>query len=224
MKRNTAGGDGGGIHFYRTSGSVRDSTFRDNEADDTGGALSQDAQDGAEKDFLIETSTFTSNVAVAGGAVAFKQDMATIAGCTFEGNRAKDEPVQSRGGRGGALYKGNGARLDLTDSTFLNNHAVRTDLDDSETEGAGRGGAIFTTGSTGSPTQGSYVGGCTFQENIAERTRAAPASVASRWRRERAMIRVVVLQRVIVVRRQRRQQQRRGPHAPPEGPRHRQGL
>ena len=64
VKRNTANGDGGGIHFYRTSGSVRDSTFTENTADDTGGALSQDAQDGAEKDFLIETSTFTSNVAL----------------------------------------------------------------------------------------------------------------------------------------------------------------
>ena len=168
MKRNTAGGDGGGIHFYRTSGSVRDSTFRDNEADDSGGALCQDAQDGAEKDFLIETSTFTSNVAIAGGAVAFKQDTATITGCTFESNRAKDEPGVSYGGRGGALFKGNGARLDLTDSTFLNNHAVRTDPDDSDTEGAGRGGAIYATGSTGSPTQGSYVGDCTFEGNVAD--------------------------------------------------------
>ena len=89
--------------------------------------------------------------------------------------------VQSYGGRGGALYKGNGARLDLTDSTFLNNHAVRTDLDDSNTDGAGRGGAIFTTGSTGSPTQGSYVGGCSFQENIADAGGAAVASWLESW-------------------------------------------
>merc|ERR1719240_2430636 len=103
VKRNTAGGDGGGIHFYRTSGSVRDSTFDTNEADDTGGALSQDAQDGAEKDFLIESSIFTSNVAVAGGAVAFKQDMATITGCTFELIRAKDENVHRSVGSAGAI-------------------------------------------------------------------------------------------------------------------------
>ena len=84
VSSNTAGGDSGGIHLYRISGSVLDSTFENNEADDSGGALGQDAQDGNEKDFLIETSTFTSNVAIAGGAVAFKQDTATITGCTFD--------------------------------------------------------------------------------------------------------------------------------------------
>ena len=89
--------------------------------------------------------------------------------------------VQSYGGRGGALYKGNGARLDLTDSTFLNNHAVRTDPSNDDTDGAGRGGAIFATGSTGSPTQGAYVGGCSFQENIADGGGAAVASWLESW-------------------------------------------
>ena len=123
---------------------------------------------------MIETSTFTSNVAIAGGAVAFKQDTATITGCTFTGNTANEEPGVSYGGRGGALFKGNGARLDLTASTFLNNHAVRTDPDDSDTDGAGRGGAIYATGSTGSPTQGAFVGDCTFEGNVADM--AAPRS------------------------------------------------
>ena len=89
--------------------------------------------------------------------------------------------VQSYGGRGGALYKGNGARLDLTDSTFLNNHAVRTDPSNDDTDGAGRGGAIFATGSTGSPTQGAYVGGCSFQENIADDGGAALGSWLESW-------------------------------------------
>ena len=84
----------------------------------------------------------------------------------------------SYAGRGGALFKGNGARLDLTDSTFLNNHAVRTDPDDSDTDGAGRGGAIYATGSTGSPTQGAFVGGCTFEGNVADMGGAAVASCA----------------------------------------------
>ena len=176
VSSNTAGGDSGGIHLYRISGSVLDSTFENNEADDSGGALGQDAQDGNEKDFEIESSTFTSNVAIAGGAVAFKQDTATITGCTFTENTAYEEPGVSYAGRGGALFKGNGARLDLTASTFLNNHAVRTDPDDSDTDGAGRGGAIYATGSTGSPTQGSFVGDCTFEGNVADMGGAAVAS------------------------------------------------
>ena len=92
VSSNTAGGDSGGIHLYRISGSVLDSTFTANTADDSGGAFGQDSQDGAEKELSIETSTFTSNVAIAGGAVAFKQDTATITGCTFEENTANDEP------------------------------------------------------------------------------------------------------------------------------------
>ena len=181
VSSNTAGGDSGGIHLYRISGSVLDSTFTSNAADDSGGALGQDAQDGNEKDFEIESSTFTSNVAIAGGAVAFKQDMATITGCTFTENTANEEPGVSYAGRGGALFKGNGARLDLTASTFLNNHAVRTDPDDSDTDGAGRGGAIYATGSTGSPTQGSFVGDCTFEGNVADMGGAAVASWLESW-------------------------------------------
>ena len=80
---NTAGGDGGGIHLYRISGSVLDSAAENNGAGDSGGALGQDAQDGAEKELSIETSTFTSNVAIAGGAVAFKQDRGDHPGCSF---------------------------------------------------------------------------------------------------------------------------------------------
>ena len=87
----------------------------------------------------------------------------------------------SYAGRGGALFKGNGARLDLTASTFLNNHAVRTDPDDSDTDGAGRGGAIYATGSTGSPTQGAFVGGCTFEGNVADMGGAAVASWLESW-------------------------------------------
>ena len=160
-------GTAGGARYrlYRTSGSVRFGldVHVENTADESGGALGQDAQDGNEKDFVIESSTFTSNVAIAGGAVAFKQDTATIRGCAFTGNTANGRAfIQSYGGRGGALYKGNGARLDLTASTFLNNHAVRTD-GQLRHAGPDGGGLIFATGSNGNPTQGAYVGDCTFE-------------------------------------------------------------
>jgi len=165
---NTADLDSGGIHLYRTSGIVRHSTFTENTAGNYGGALGQDAQDSNKKELSIENSTFTSNEADAGGAVTFKQDTTTIKGCTFTGNTAKAGSANYNG-RGGALYKGNGARLDLTDSKFSANHAEE------------RGGAIYATGSTGNPTQVAYVGGCSFQENIADAGGAALGSWLESW-------------------------------------------
>ena len=165
---NTAGLDSGGIHLYRTSGVFRNSTFTENTAGNYGGALGQDAQDSNKKELSIDNSTFISNEADAGGAVTFKQDTTTIHGCTFTGNTAK-AGSNNYNGRGGALYKGNGARLDLTDSMFSANHAEE------------RGGAIYATGSTGNPTQGAYVGGCSFQENIADAGGAALGSWLESW-------------------------------------------
>ena len=168
VSRNTAGKDGGGVNLYRTHGIVRDSNFTANTAVQYGGAVSQDCQGENKKDFLVENSKFTSNEADAGGAVQFKQDAATIRGCAFTGNTAKDTGAISQAGRGGALFKGNGARLDLSGSTFSANHAEE------------RGGAIYATGSSGNPTQGAYVEGCSFRENTADGG-AALASWLEAW-------------------------------------------
>ena len=169
VSRNTAGKDGGGVNLYRTHGVVRESNFTANTAVEYGGAVSQDCQGENKKDFLVENSKFTSNEADAGGAVQFKQDAATIRGCAFTGNTAKDTGAFSQAGRGGALYKANGARLDLTGSTFEANHAEE------------RGGAIYATGSNGNPTQGAYVEGCSFKENTADDGGAALASWLEAW-------------------------------------------
>ena len=48
---------------------------------------------------MVENSKFTSNEADAGGAVQFKQDAATIRGCAFTGNTAKDTGAFSRRAR-----------------------------------------------------------------------------------------------------------------------------
>ena len=169
VSRNTAGKDGGGVNLYRTHGVVRESNFTANTAVEYGGAVSQDCQGENKKDFLVENSNFTSNEADAGGAVQFKQDAATIRGCAFTGNTAKDTGAHAQAGRGGALYKGNGARLDLSGSTFEANHAEE------------RGGAIYATGANGNPTQGAYVEGCSFKENTADDSGAALASWLEAW-------------------------------------------
>ena len=164
-----------------------------------------------------------------------KQDTATITGCTFEDNRAMEEPGVSYGGRGGALFKGNGARLDLTDSTFLNNHAARC-ADGGPGRGArpqlprrGRGRAGGADLRHGRSTGVLPVRGQRRQQQRRRLMRVRRATwrtglrYSRRFPRGRVVARELVLRRV-VVRRQRRQQQRRGPHAPPEGPHNRQGL
>ena len=165
---NTAGGSSGGLHIYRVHAQVVDSIFTNNVAQGEGGALSQDAQAERRKSVFIENSTFTSNEAADGGAVAHKQDNATVIRCRFEGNAAI-ERGDDNDGRGGAVYKSNGARLDVMDSTFVANVAED------------QGGAVYATGSAPNPSRGAYVGGCTFNENGASNGGAALASWLEGW-------------------------------------------
>ena len=67
------------------------------------------------------------------------------------------------------MYKSNGARLDVMDSTFVANVAED------------QGGAVYATGSAPNPSRGAYVGGCTFNENGASNGGAALASWLEGW-------------------------------------------
>lgn len=67
FERNT-GLTGGGVFIRNTSGVIRDSSFFDNEAISSGGAIERSSY-GSGTDFLIENTTISGNRATFGGAI-----------------------------------------------------------------------------------------------------------------------------------------------------------
>ncbi len=151
---NNTASNGGAVHSDGTGLNVVGGTFSGNVANDTGGAIRDEdtltvaaaifsgnnapnsggaiyAKQGA----TITTTTFagnfttTSGATFGGGAIYAELDSTVVKGCTFNSNT---------GSNGGAISipLGNGASLDVTNSTFSANSAVA------------KGGAVFASGPT----------------------------------------------------------------------------
>lgn len=137
---NSATGDGGAIYLEGAAGAGTtdfdiSATFENNSALRRGGALFiRTSSNGVtERVVALKTSTFTTNDAVAGGALAVADGQVKIAGCTFTGNQA------SRGSGGAVAAAG---MITISDSKFESNSA-------SELGGAVASTAMITvTGST----------------------------------------------------------------------------
>ncbi|MBQ6511315.1 Ig-like domain repeat protein, partial [Methanobrevibacter sp.] len=93
-------------------------------------------------DAVVENTVFRNNKVQNGGAIYATKSTSATAGslevinCTFEDNMAYK-------GTGGAIFASGTLTVDIYDSTFINNTAVKSDLGV-----GGNGGAIYTTGSS----------------------------------------------------------------------------
>ena len=93
-------------------------------------------------DAVVENTVFRNNKVQNGGAIYATKSTSATAGslevinCTFEDNMAYK-------GTGGAIFASGSLTVDIYDSTFINNTAVKSDLGV-----GGNGGAIYTTGSS----------------------------------------------------------------------------
>lgn len=129
------GGDGGAVFLGSEAKlKITGSEFKDNTAANDGGAIATRTtlQGNATSSLVVEDSTFTNNTASAtGGAIYANVSEAKISGSTFEKNSAN---------MGGAVYNdahdknGNVAKIEVTDSSFVNNTATTS------------GGAMYNAG------------------------------------------------------------------------------
>lgn len=122
------GSNGGLISIsYWHDLSIYNSTLRDGYADSYGGAIYS-----LQATVNIYNSSFINNEAGSGGALLIAYDTANIYNSTFSGNRAR---FWDGGGVYGAYWSSSPSTINLTNSTFYNNHA-----DDN-------GGGVFISGS-----------------------------------------------------------------------------
>lgn len=123
FKENEANNDGGAIYNYRLSKlSIIDSTFNENKADNRGGAICNSDKN----KFAICKSALNKNTAEYGGAICGYKTKMTISQSTLN---------QNIGDSGGAIRNDSG-ELTITDSTLNENMANHN------------GGAISNVGST----------------------------------------------------------------------------
>ena len=140
---------GGAIHFYYCSGTLSDSTFKDNSASQSGGAIYTEEISGAiystvNNHINITGCNFENNEAgLEGGAVDFYFSAnCSIDNCNFENNTSN--------GCGGAIYCDGLLNNSVSNCNFTKNIAN----DD--------GGAIYWISNEGS------VSNCNFDSNNAE--------------------------------------------------------
>jgi len=148
---NSATADGGAIYLEGATGAGTDdfaisATFENNTAGRRGGALYvRTTSNGVtERTLALSKSTFTTNDAASGGAIAMSDGQLEISDCTFTGNQATR-------GSGGALTAG--GVVSITGSTFESNSAT-------ESGGAVNSAAMITvTGSSFSKNSAGSLGG-----------------------------------------------------------------
>ncbi|MCZ6837217.1 MAG: hypothetical protein O7G85_15690 [Planctomycetota bacterium] len=139
FSRNDAAAGGGGA-VYMTNGAILTAdqcTFLDNQANNSGGAIS-----GTNSTFNLTDCTFDQNSAASGGAINCANGLGSLVDCDFTDNQAINA--------GGALVHFN-TDFDITRCTFTRNKV--TDVN-------GRGGAMHNT-TFSDPT----ITECTFTEN-----------------------------------------------------------
>jgi hypothetical protein len=128
-----AGGNGGALVFdgLNDSGKVYTisrSVFRNNRANELGGALFRTPNSGV-REMLIGQSTFDGNTARQGGVSFIMQNNVTVSGTTFMNNRSGvDINGNAIGGSLGGLWIYQGS-LDLENSTFFNNQPTGLDVE-----------------------------------------------------------------------------------------------
>ncbi len=121
---------GGAIYNYEGTATISGATFTGNEtigsASGSGGAIYNSGTLIKEGIMSITNSTFTDNKSSFGGAISNSNKL-TITNSTFDGNLAHNYYASGEdyGGRGGALINFYGGNVEITDSTFTNNTALR---------------------------------------------------------------------------------------------------
>ncbi len=149
-----AGGNSGAISFdglndegvtYEICGSV----FRDNGANELGGALFRTPNAGS-REILIDRCIFDGNTARLGGVSFIRDNTVTVRDSTFMHNRAgvdlDGNPVQ--GGLGGLWI--NTGSIDAVNSTFYDNVPSGLDVENG-------GGTVRNTTFVGSPASGAFM-------------------------------------------------------------------
>lgn len=109
---NGSVGTGGAISASSGTVTIADSTFANNRAL-SGGALYL----GTSASAAIEGSTFSANIGATGGAIESNGTALTVESTLFSGNQAVI-------GAGGAIFLYNGLFNTISNSEFINNHAV----------------------------------------------------------------------------------------------------
>jgi predicted outer membrane repeat protein len=133
--------DGGGMKNTDASPEVRNCTFYDNFANNSGGGM---FNEGSSSPTLVDC-TFDQNLSENGGGAIYSTGTGTvtITGCTFNANVCQ-HPAMA--GNGGAIYTTSGVTVDISDSTFDGNNAVE------------RGGAIYNWGATVTIADSTFTG------------------------------------------------------------------
>jgi hypothetical protein len=128
-----AGGNGGGVVFDGLSDEASayvlcGTTFRNNRANELGGALFRTPNAGV-RDMLIDRSLFDANTARLGGVSFIKQNDLVVRASTFMHNRSGvDIDGQPVSGSIGGLWVNEGT-LEVTNSTFYDNQPTGLDVD-----------------------------------------------------------------------------------------------
>jgi predicted outer membrane repeat protein len=101
---------GGGMHNYRSSPSVINSTFSGNSAEDYGGGMANFYSSP-----VVSDCTFSGNSArIGGGMFNHSSSSPTVTDCTFSGNSASE---------GGGMFNYDSCSPTVADCTFLDNSA-----------------------------------------------------------------------------------------------------
>jgi parallel beta-helix repeat protein len=141
FENNTSEGYGGAIYNWQTNFTLKNSTFRNNNAANAAGVYS-DGRDG-NSSFVIDSCLFETNVAgdYGGTAVWNNRTDCQIKNCTFNGNTAPSA--------GASMYNGD-AKVRISNCLF-------------ENEGAGFGAVMANFGSGADV----IIDGCKFSKNKA---------------------------------------------------------
>lgn len=121
---------GGAIYNYEGTATISGATFTGNEtigsASGSGGAVYNSGTLIKEGIMNIANSTFSGNKSSFGGAISNSSKL-TITNSTFDGNLSHNYYAggEDYGARGGALINFYGGDIEITDSTFTNNTALR---------------------------------------------------------------------------------------------------
>lgn len=177
---NRAGYWGGAFAHFDSELTIIDSVLEGNEADEGGAIYTGAAPPSPPSVLTVAASDIVDNVAdeQGGGVWIGNPDIAVFDDVTFRGNRVTGQALGDGGGAiwmlgsevtvtnsrfednasadGGAVFNANGT-LDVSASTFTNNHATCTSL-----ECTADGGAIWTSG-----LETLYIAGSSFVGNTA---------------------------------------------------------